>query len=171
MTLAAEPPRLRISEPWRVFFMYPKVDATDWQLIRLLQANARESTATLARKLNLARTTVVSRLGRLEREGVIAGYGVRLGASVEAGAVRAYCSISVLPRSAAQVIKALASMPEVEEVSAVSGAFDYLAFICCERHEQLDELLDRIGAIDGVKQTQTSIILTRKIDRRSEPSR
>lgn len=68
---------------------------------------------------------------------------------------------------AAAVIRELEKMPEVEEVSSVSGPYDYLIFLRCETHEQLDELLDRIGLIDGVKQTQTSIVLSRKVDRRS----
>ncbi|MBL8363855.1 MAG: AsnC family transcriptional regulator, partial [Comamonas sp.] len=55
--------------------MHPTLDETDRQLLSLLQTNARESTATLARQLGLARTTVVSRIARLEREGVVAGYG------------------------------------------------------------------------------------------------
>src|SRR5260221_872200 len=56
-----------------------RLDETDRQLLRLLQTNARASTAHLARQMNLARTTVVARIARLEQEGVIAGYGVRLG--------------------------------------------------------------------------------------------
>jgi DNA-binding Lrp family transcriptional regulator len=58
-------------------------------------------------------------------------------------------------------------MPEVEEVSAVSGLYDYLVFLRCETHEQLDALLDRLGQIDGINQTHTSVILSRKLDRRS----
>lgn len=142
------------------------LDTTDRQLLSLLQANAREGTATLARKLGLARTTVVARIARLERSGVVAGYGVRLGPQLEALAVRAWCSLSVLPKTAPAVLRALAAMPEVEEVSAVSGAFDYLVFLRCTSHEQLDALLDRLGQLDGVHQTQTSIVLSRKIDRR-----
>src|SRR5256885_8946836 len=76
-----------------------RLDETDRQLLRLLQTNARASTAHLARQMNLARTTVVARIARLEQEGVIAGYGVRLGARVEQSAVRAYCGIRVQPRS------------------------------------------------------------------------
>ena len=143
------------------------LDETDRQLLSLLQANAREGTATLARRLGLARTTVVARIARLERTGVVAGYGVRLGAQLDAGMVRAWCSLSVLPRAAPAVLRALQAMPEVEEVSAVSGPFDYLAFLRCASHEQLDALLDRLGQLDGVHQTQTSIVLSRKIDRRS----
>ena len=143
------------------------LDDTDRRLLSLLQANAREPAATLARKLKLARTTVVARLARLERDGVVAGYGVRLGQRLDSAAVRAYCSLSILPKTAASVLKALALMPEIEEVSAVSGQFDYLVFLRCETHEQLNTLLDRIGLIEGVNHTQTSIVLSRKIDRRS----
>ena len=60
--------------------MNTTLDDIDRQLLSLLQTNAREGTALLARKLGLARTTVVARIARLERSGVVAGYGVRLGA-------------------------------------------------------------------------------------------
>jgi DNA-binding Lrp family transcriptional regulator len=146
--------------------MTQALDDTDRQLLSLLQANAREGTATLARKLGLARTTVVARIARLERSGVVAGYGVRLGTRLDATTVRAWCSISVLPKAAPAVLRALEAMPEVEEVSAVSGPFDYLAFLRCASHEQLDTLLDKVGQLEGVHQTQTSIVLSRKIDRR-----
>jgi len=147
--------------------MNERLDAIDRQLLSLLQANAREPAAILARKLGLARTTVVARIARLERESIVSGYGVRLGRLLEEAAVRAYCFISVLPKTPAAVIRELERMPEVEEVSSVSGPYDYLIFLRCETHEQLDALLDRIGLIDGVKQTQTSIVLSRKVDRRS----
>ncbi|KTT12444.1 AsnC family transcriptional regulator [Pseudomonas oryzihabitans] len=145
--------------------MSTKLDSTDWDLIHLLQQNARESTAALARKVGLARTTVVVRLARLEREGVILGYSLRLGRVLDEKVVRAYCALSVLPKNTISVIRALDKIIEVEEVSSVSGQFDYLVFLRCNTHEELDELLDRIGNLEGVKQTQTSIILNCKIDR------
>lgn len=143
------------------------MDDTDRHLLSLLQANAREPAALLARKLKLARTTVVARIARLEREGVIAGYGVRLGQKLEQAAVRAYCGLSVEPRMGAGVIRALERLPEVEEVSAVSGQYDYMVFLRCESNEELDTLLDRIGQIEGIHQTHTSVVLSRKVDRRS----
>ena len=54
------------------------MDAKDRSLIALLRANARESTASLARKLGVARSTVQERLTRLEKDGTIAGYTVRV---------------------------------------------------------------------------------------------
>lgn len=144
-----------------------RLDDIDRHLLSLLQADARQPTATLARRLGIARTTVVARIARLEREGVIVGYGVRLGQRLEQAAVRAYCSLRVAPKAGAAVIRALERQTEVEEVSAVSGEYDYVVVLRCESNEQLDALLDRIGAIDGIHQTQTSVILSRKVDRRS----
>lgn len=144
-----------------------RLDDIDRQLLRLLHMNARASTAHLARQMDLARTTVVARITRLEQEGVIAGYGVRLGTRMEQAAVRAYCGIRVQPKMAPSVMQALNRLVEVEEVSAVSGQYDYMVFLRCESNEKLDALLDRIGMIDGIQQTYTSVVLSRKIDRRS----
>ena len=144
-----------------------RLDETDRQLLRLLQTNARASTAHLARQMDLARTTVVARIARLEQEGIIAGYGVRLGPRMEQASVRAYCGIRVQPKTATSVMQALNRLTEVEEVSAVSGQYDYMVFLRCESNEKLDALLDRIGMIDGIQQTYTSVVLNRKIDRRT----
>jgi DNA-binding Lrp family transcriptional regulator len=143
------------------------LDATDRELLALLQSNARDSTANLARRLGLARTTVLARLARLERLEVIEGYGVRLGQAVKASSLAAYVSIAVLPRAGPMVLKALARLIEVEQLSAVSGEFDYIALVRCRSPEHLDETLDAIGALDGVRQTHSSIVLAQKIDRRA----
>ncbi|HEY2254638.1 MAG TPA: Lrp/AsnC family transcriptional regulator [Variovorax sp.] len=143
------------------------MDDIDRHLLSLLQANAREPAALLARKLGLARTTIVARIARLERDCVIAGYGVRLGKRLEEAAVRAYCGLSVAPKKGSAVVRALERLPEVEEVSAVSGQYDYMVLLRCETNEQLDALLDRIGLIEGIQHTHTSVVLSGKVDRRS----
>ena len=48
------------------------LDGTDQKLLSLLRENARTATAELARNLGLSRTTVQSRIERLERDGVVA---------------------------------------------------------------------------------------------------
>jgi DNA-binding Lrp family transcriptional regulator len=142
-------------------------DQLDRELIALLQANARESTANLARKLGVARTTVLARLARLEREHVIVGYTVRLGQGVAERAVQAHVGITVVPKAGRDVIRRLSRMPEVRQLFAVSGEFDYLALVSAESTARLDALLDEIGEIDGVAKTTTSVILAVRIDRRA----
>ena len=142
------------------------LDEIDRQLIALLQINARESVATLARQLGIARTTVNSRLERLEKNKVISGYGVRLGQSVIGGGLQAYVGIKVQPRSGKDVVRRLSAMGQVQQqLCAVSGEFDYVAWLRTDSPEQLDQLLDQIGSVDGVEKTTTSIILSSKVDR------
>jgi DNA-binding Lrp family transcriptional regulator len=140
-------------------------DQLDRDLVALLQANARESTANLARKLGVARTTVVARIARLERDGVLVGYTARLGAA-ESG-VQAYVGITVQPKAARDVQRRLERLPELRQLSTVSGEFDCIALLRADSTHRLDALLDEIGEIDGVTKTTTSVVLAVRIDRRA----
>lgn len=142
-----------------------KRDELDRGLLALLQANARESTANLARKLGVARTTVLARLARLERDGVVVGYTVRLGADVAERAVQAYVGIVTDPKKAKDVTKKLARLPELRQLCSVSGEFDYIALLRADSTQRLDALLDEIGEIDGVLKTTSSVVLALRVDR------
>lgn len=142
-----------------------KTTASDQQLLSVLRENARASTAEIARRLKLSRTTVQSRIERLERDGVIAGYTVRVNDAVERGHIRAHIMITVLPRHMASVVEALRAMPQVRVLHSVSGPFDLVAMGVVPGVSEMDELTDRIGAIDGVERTTSSIILSAKFER------
>lgn len=141
------------------------LDTLDRRLITLLQADARSATAELARRLGVARTTVLARLARLERQGVIVGYTVRLAQDSGDAGVEAYVGITTAPQAARLLPQRLAALPELRQLSSVSGEFDYLALLRTESTARLDALLDEIGAIDGVTKTTTSVVLARRIDR------
>ena len=140
-------------------------DKLDRALLALLQADARESTANLARKLGVARTTVVARLERLERDGVVLGYTVRLREDAADRGLQAIVGITVRPRSGRDVVRQLSRMPELRQLSTVSGEFDFVAQLRAESAARLDALLDEIGDVEGVLKTTTSVVLARKIDR------
>ncbi|CAJ4967667.1 AsnC family transcriptional regulator [Burkholderia pseudomallei] len=142
-----------------------QLDDLDRNLVALLQANARASVADLARQLGVARTTVLARIARLERTQVIAGYSVRLGQDVLDASIYAYVGIILAPKYGKDVLKRLDRMPEVQLLCAVSGEYDYVAWLRADSPERLNDLLDQIGALEGVERTTTSIILARKIDR------
>ncbi|OYU26914.1 MAG: AsnC family transcriptional regulator [Burkholderiales bacterium PBB2] len=140
-------------------------DQTDRELIALLQANARESTANLARKLGVARTTVVARLARLEAEGVLVGYTAKLGSDAADRGVQAFVGITVQPKAGREVVKRLSGLPELRQLASVSGEFDYMALLRAESTMRLDALLDEIGEIDGVIKTTSSVVLALRVDR------
>ena len=142
-----------------------QLDDIDRNLVALLQMNARESVANLARQLGVARTTVIARIARLEKNNVIAGYGVRLGQDVLDASIQAYVGIKLMPKYGRDLQKRFARMPEIQLLCAVSGEFDYVAWLRADSPDRLNDLLDEIGALEGVDRTTTSIILARKIDR------
>ena len=142
-----------------------RLDATDHALLALLRENARAPTADLARKLKLSRTTVQSRLARLERERVIAGYTVTVDPQAEARQVRAHILITLEPRKSLAIETALRRIPELRTLHSVSGPFDMIAIVAAASIGELDHLIDRIGALDGVERTTSAIVLSTRIDR------
>jgi DNA-binding Lrp family transcriptional regulator len=142
----------------------PKPDA-DTRLLALLRANAREPTASLARKLGLARSTVQERIARLERDGIIKGYTVRMSEEAEARKLRAIVMMNADARAADRVAGELKKMVEVRSLSAVSGAFDMIAVVETDTPSRMDAALDRIGRAHGVAKTVSSIILSEKFSR------
>ena len=141
------------------------LDKTDHALLALLRENARASTAELARRLDLSRTTVQSRLERLERHRVVAGYTIVVPDELEEALVRAHVLITVAPRQSASIELALHKIAEVRVLHSVSGPFDLIAIVAAQSIGELDALIDRIGALDGVERTTSAIVLSTRIER------
>jgi DNA-binding Lrp family transcriptional regulator len=137
----------------------------DRELLALLGENSRMPVSALAKKLLLSRTTVQARLERLEREGVIAGYGVRLSEEYSSNLVRAHVLITIAPKALSQVTSSLDKMQALTALHSVSGTFDLIAIIVAASIAELDQLVDEIGTIDGVERTLSSIILSTPIAR------
>lgn len=143
----------------------PTLDPTDRQLLALLRTDAREPVSSLARKLDLARSTVQERIARLERTGVIAGYTVRTGEDFAERQILAHVMIAVDPKMAASVTADLKKMPEVRSLAAISGTFDMMAELAAETTAKIDAVLDAIGHLKGVQKTMSSIVLSVKFER------
>lgn len=141
------------------------VSAAEQTLLSLLRENARASTTELARRLGVSRTTVQSRIERLEQRGVITGYGVRLSQDYERGLVRAHVLLTVTPKLADKVVRNLRALAPVRTLHSVSGNFDMIVIVDSPSIDDLDALLDQIGAMEGVERTLSSIILSTRIDR------
>jgi DNA-binding Lrp family transcriptional regulator len=144
---------------------FAEMSPKDRQLIDLLRVNAREPVASLARKLHVARSTVQERIRRLEETGTIAGYTVRLGQTAERPALTAHVLLKVHPKKADGMIRELKADLAIRGIYALSGSFDYLAIVETSSPHDMDEILDRIGKIEGVDKTETSIVLSVKFER------
>lgn len=145
--------------------METPIDATDRKLIAALRENARASTAELGRRLGLSRTTVQSRIERLQRRGIVTGYTVRLSEAHERGRIRAYVMVTVAPKAARGVEAAIRALPEALALHSVSGGFDLMAVLAAGSVAEMDALIDQIGGLEGVERTTSSIILSTKFER------
>jgi len=143
----------------------PVLDPTDRALLALLRDDARAPTAELARKLKLSRTTVQSRMERLQRQRVIAGFTITVPDELEAGLVRAHVLITLAPKRSGAIEMALRRIPEVRVLHSVSGPFDLIAIVAAASIGELDALIDRIGGLDGVERTTSAIVLSTRIQR------
>ena len=141
------------------------MDEIDRRLLEALREDARAPTAKLARVLGLSRTTVQSRLERLERTGVITGYTVRLSEAHERGQIHAYILLTVTPKNAPAVVSAMRRLPAVRLLQSVSGPFDLIAEVVAPTVAEMDAVIDTLGALDGVERTTSSVVLSTKVNR------
>ena len=142
-----------------------RITPADELLLSVLREDARASTADIARKLGLSRTTVQNRIARLEAQGVIRGYTVRVHDDYARSRIRAHILITLRPKQMTSVVKSLQGMHEVRVLYSISGGHDLIALAVTASVGEMDVLTDRIGAIDGVERTNTSIILSTKFER------
>jgi DNA-binding Lrp family transcriptional regulator len=120
--------------------------------------------ATLARHLNVARGTVQNRLDRLESDGTILGYTVRLKPHVEEHRIRALMTVAVAGNGTDAVIKALRGEPAVSALHTTNGRWDIVAELRADSLEEFDRVLARIRLLQGISSTETSLLLsTRKL--------
>lgn len=125
----------------------------------MLRQNARESVATLAGKLGVSRGTVTNRMERLEREGLIVGYSVRLRPDVQPEVLRAWMSIEIVGNDTRRVMASLLGEPGVAALHSTNGRWDLLAELQVASLEELSRVLERIRLIKGISNSETSIHL------------
>lgn len=136
------------------------MDTLDHQLIGLLRNDARLSVAALAHKLQVSRGTVTNRIARLEDQGIIVGYTVRLRPDAQPHDIHAWTSIAVEGNETRTVIASLLGEPAVAELHDTNGRWDLLAELRAESMAELSQVLERVRLIKGIANTETSILLT-----------
>ena len=135
------------------------MDEVDHKLMSLLRQDARLTVAALAAKLKVSRGTVTNRIRRLEDDGVIVGYTVRLRPDVQHNAIKAWMSIAVDGNQTRAVIASLLGEPGVATLHDTNGRWDLLAELRAETLQELAKVLERIRLLKGISNTETSIHL------------
>lgn len=138
------------------------INQQDEKLLALLGRDARASVSDLARALGVSRSTVQSRMQRLEQTGVIKGYSVEYGDDYLSKLVSAHVSIKVKQKLTTKTNVELKRMEAIKALHAISGEYDLIAVVQAQNLERLSHLLDNIGNLDGVERTSSSVILESK---------
>ncbi|WP_211223018.1 Lrp/AsnC family transcriptional regulator [Leucothrix mucor] len=135
-------------------------DSLDRQLIALLRLDGRASLSKLADKLKVSRGTVQNRLDRLEASGTLLGFTVRVREDYGLDTIRAIMMIEVVGKSTSQVIRLLRGFPELITLHTTNGSWDLVAEMQASSLADFDRVLREIRVIDGVLNSETSILLS-----------
>ncbi len=136
------------------------MDDLDHRLISLLRADARASIASLAKQLGVARGTVQSRMHKLEADGTIVGYTVRLKPDVQEQHIRALMTIAADGNQVDAVIRTLRGDPAVASLHSTNGRWDLVAELRADSLASFDRVLARVSRTPGVTSTETSLLLS-----------
>ena len=137
------------------------IDSVDESILNILQSNARETLADIARTVGLAPSAVLERVRKLEAKGVIRGYSARVDPrALDLGLLAFVAVRSEEEPGDDSVARALAACPEVLEVHHVAGDDCYLIKVRARDGEHLGALLrTRFGRIAGIRSTRTTVVL------------
>jgi len=145
--------------------MHHSPDKLDTMLLAELRDNARITTSELSRRLGVSRSTVQSRLKRLQDTQVITGYRVQLGPSYQKNRIQAHVLIKLEQKLTGRALLSLKKISGVSALYSISGAYDMIAIVEAHSTRELSQLLDEIANLDGIERTNSSLILETKFER------
>ncbi|GAA1822770.1 Lrp/AsnC family transcriptional regulator [Nesterenkonia flava] len=138
-----------------------RLNDLDRRLIAALRKDGRAPISALAEQLGVSRATVTSRIDKLTAAGIITGFSVKTRDAGDTTGVRALSFIGVTggTTTTEKVIAALRGFPEVERLHTTNGEWDLVAEVSCSDLKELDVMLRRMREIEGVRNSETSLLL------------
>lgn len=138
------------------------MDSLDQKLLSLLRHNARTSLSELAARLGVTRTTVKSRIERLQTSGEIVGFTVTVKDEMKRDPVSGLMMLSIEGRGTDRAIRQLSGIPAVRAVHSTNGKWDLITEIGTETLEDFDTVLSTIRRLEGVSNSETNLLLSTK---------
>lgn len=136
------------------------MDDLDQRLLSALKRDGRASLSELAHDLAVTRTTIRSRMARLQQSGEIAGYAVLTRADVAPHPVRGLMMLGIEGRGTEKIMQRLIGLPEVLAVHSTNGTWDLIVEIGTGTLENFDSALFAIRRLEGVMRSETSLLLS-----------
>lgn len=138
------------------------MDKTNIKILRILQEKARIPNVEVSRMIDLAPSAVLERIRKMEKQGIIDGYEVRLNPERFGRSQVAFIQVQVQPKGDFQrIAEKLAEYPEIQEVHFIAGDDCFLIKTRTADSRELNELLNNtIKKIDGIGSTRTLPVLS-----------
>lgn len=144
-----------------------ELDALDVSILSALRAAPRAGYLELSRVLRVSRATIQARLERLERDGVVSGYGPDVELAAAGYPVLAFATLEIAQGRLDEVTAAMAAIPAVVEAYATTGPGDVHCRLAATSHEDLQRVLIRVSQIPGVARSTSVVALTRLVEHRA----
>ena len=139
-----------------------KVDDLDLKLLSELKKDGSISIPLLAKKLNINASVLYSRIKRLIKKKMIKKFTIDIDETQLGFGVKAYVGINRDPKLKTQIHENLLKIAEIDRIIEVTGRFDLMVGALSEDLEQLHNIVvDKIGKIDGILNTETFVELER----------
>lgn len=146
------------------------MDITDQKLIAVLRRDGRASLSNLALDLGVSRSTVRSRLERLQEEGEIVGFTVVLRNDLFETPVRGLMLIEISGRATEKVVARLNGFAEVTAIHTTNGKWDLIVELGTDTLAGFDDVLRRIRLIEGIAGSETNLLLATRRSSRARPT-
>jgi DNA-binding Lrp family transcriptional regulator len=143
-----------------------ELDSLDVAILSTLRSSPRAGYLELSRLLQVSRATIQARLERLERDGVVTGYGPDIDLAEAGYPVLAFATLEIAQGRLDEVTNALAAIPSVVEAYATTGPGDVHCRLAAQSHEDLQRVLLEVSQIAGVARSTSVIALTRVVEHR-----
>lgn len=145
------------------------IDPLDGKLIRSLADSPRAGVMEIARQLRVARGTVQARLDKLQRRGVITGFGPDIDVRGLGYTVLAFTTLEIAQGRLLDVVEHLVDIPEVLEAHATTGQGDLHCRVVARSNDHLQVVINRILEVQGIDRATTVIALSEQIAYRVMP--
>jgi DNA-binding Lrp family transcriptional regulator len=150
--------------------MLPRsIDDLDGRLIRTLAESPRAGVMELARKLRVARGTAQARMDKLQRRGVITGFGPDVDVRGLGYTVLAFTTLEIKQGRLQDVVAHLLDIPEVLEAHATTGEGDLHCRLVARSNDHLQDVINRVLEVQGIDRATTVIALSEQIGYRVLP--
>lgn len=137
----------------------PELDDIDKAILRRLQKDARISFKEIAKEVRTSEATIFVRVKKLQKSGIIKAFRAIVNPQSVGKQVTAFALVKAEPRSYPKMLAQLASFEDICEIYDVTGAYYSIVKMRTGTSEQLAQILDKIGEIEGIAGTETVIVL------------